>query len=103
MLYVPLPCVLDLKTVAYPNISDNGTNADITCAPPLGFMPSILPLLELTSPITSPMYSSDTTISTFITGSSNTGVALAIPLLNAIEPATLNAISDESTAWYDPS
>ena len=36
-------------------------------------------------------------------GSSSTGLALRAAFLNAIEPAILNAISDESTSWYWPS
>ena len=30
-------------------------------------------------------------------------LAVAIAALNAFLPASLNAISDESTSWYDPS
>ena len=36
-------------------------------------------------------------------GSSSTGSAFSYADLNAIEPAILNAISDESTVWYEPS
>ena len=36
-------------------------------------------------------------------GSRSTGPALLIASLNAIEPAIWNAISDESTSWYEPS
>ncbi len=36
-------------------------------------------------------------------GSSSTGPACSIACFIAIEPATLNAISDESTVWYEPS
>ena len=36
-------------------------------------------------------------------GSSSTGLAFAAAFLNAIEPAILKAISDESTSWYEPS
>ncbi len=32
-------------------------------------------------------------------GSRSTGLAFSIASLNAIDPATLNAISDESTEW----
>jgi hypothetical protein len=42
--------------------------------------------------------SSGVTTSTFITGSSRTGLALLQTFLEAIEPATLNAISLESTS-----
>ena len=41
--------------------------------------------------------------STFMTGSRMTGSAFGNASLTAIEPAILNAISDESTSWYDPS
>ena len=36
-------------------------------------------------------------------GSSSVGCAFSYAALKAIEPATLNAISDESTLWYEPS
>ena len=36
-------------------------------------------------------------------GSSSTGLALRAASLNAIEPATLNAISEESTSCAEPS
>ena len=36
-------------------------------------------------------------------GSSSTGFALRKPSLKPIEPAILNAISFESTSWYEPS
>ena len=55
------------------------------------------------SPITSPTFSSGTATSSRMIGSSSTGSAFAYACLNAIEPAILNAISDESTVWYDPS
>ena len=53
--------------------------------------------------MTSPMYSSGVTTSTANTGSSSIGPALRIASLNAIEPAILNAISEESTSWKQPS
>ena len=53
--------------------------------------------------MTSPMNSSGIVTSTRIIGSSTTGLALATASLIAMEPAILNAISDESTSWYDPS
>ena len=53
--------------------------------------------------MTSPMYSSGTTTSTSMIGSSRRGLAFAQASLNAIEPAILNAISEESTSWYEPS
>ena len=36
-------------------------------------------------------------------GSRMAGSAFAKASLTAIEPAILNAISDESTSWYEPS
>ena len=51
----------------------------------------------------SPTESSGTEISTAITGSSITGSAFAYASRNASEPAILNAISEESTLWYEPS
>ncbi len=38
-------------------------------------------------------------ISSLMIGSSSTGSASANAFLKAIEPAILNAISDESTVW----
>ena len=49
------------------------------------------------------MYSSGVTTSTSMIGSSRTGLALRAASLKAIEPAILNAISEESTSWYEPS
>ena len=69
------------------------------CIPALASIPSILPLLELMSPITSPMYSSGTVTSTFMIGSNSTDFACLQPSLKAIDPAILNAISEESTSW----
>ena len=51
------------------------------------------------SPITSPTFSSGTAMSSRMIGSSSTGSADATACLKAIEPAILNAISDESTSW----
>jgi hypothetical protein len=45
------------------------------------------------------MKSSGVVTSTAIIGSSRTGPALRAPSLKAIEPAILNAISEESTSW----
>ena len=44
-----------------------------------------------------------TVTSTAMIGSSSTGPARSAPSFTAIDPAILNAISDESTSWYDPS
>jgi len=44
-----------------------------------------------------------TVTTTFIMGSRITGSAFFIPSLKAMEAATLNAISEESTSWYEPS
>ena len=49
------------------------------------------------------MYSVGTVISTLIIGSNITALACLHPSLNAIEAAILNAISEESTSWYEPS
>ena len=66
-------------------------------------MPRTLPRLLLRSPMISPMYSSGVVIEIFMMGSSRTGPASAAAFLNAREPAILKAISDESTAWKEPS
>ena len=57
------------------------------------------PRRELRSPMTSPMKSSGVVTSTDIIGSSSTGLARLAASLNAIEPAILNASSEESTSW----
>ena len=75
----------------------------MTCASFRGFIPSIFPRREFRSPITSPIYSSGVTTSTAMIGSRIAGLALRAASLNAMEPATLNAISEESTSWNDPS
>ena len=49
--------------------------------------------------MTSPMFSSGVMTSTAIIGSSRAGLALRAASLKAIEPAILNAISEESTSW----
>ena len=49
--------------------------------------------------MTSPMYSSGVTTSTAMIGSMSTGRARLQASWNAIEPAILNAISEESTSW----
>ena len=66
-------------------------------------MPSGRPRRELRSPITSPTYSSGTATVTVMIGSISTAPAFSIASLNAIEPAILKAISDESTEWCWPS
>ena len=64
---------------------------------------SILPRRDERSPITSPKNSSAIVTSNFMIGSSNIGLAFRAADCNAIEPAILNAISDESTSWNEPS
>src|SRR5262252_4140416 len=61
------------------------------CVPGRASMPSIRPRREFRSPITSPMYSSGTTTSTLITGSSRTGFAFRAASLIASEPASLES------------
>ena len=60
-------------------------------------------LREFKSPVTSPMKLSGTKACTFMTGSRITGFARRAASWNAIEPAILNAASDESTSWKEPS
>ena len=55
------------------------------------------------SPLMSPMYSSGTVTSRFMIGSSSTGLAFSSAFWMPIEPATWNAMSEESTSWYEPS
>ena len=101
--YDPRPCVRERISVAYPNISDSGTRELITWDPPRISIDWMCPRRLFKLPMTSPMYSSGTTTSTRMTGSSSTGCARFAASLNAIDPAILNAISLESTSWYEPS
>ncbi len=96
--YVARPWVRDRRSVAYPNMSDSGTRAEMICVPPRSSCDWICPRRLERLPITSPMYSFGTTTSTRITGSSSTGLAFFAASWNAIDPAILNAISDESTS-----
>src|SRR5438105_11382541 len=66
-------------------------------------IPRIWPRRDDRSPRISPMNSSGITTSTFMIGSSRAGWPLRMPSLAAIEPAMVNAISLESTSWYEPS
>ena len=66
-------------------------------------MPSTRPRRPLRSRLTSPMYASGTRTSTFMIGSSSTGLACWTPSLSAIEAAILNDSSFESTVWNEPS
>ena len=68
----------------------NGTGA--------GFLTLNLTTRELRSPITVPVYSSGTDNGNFMIGSIRIGCACFIASLKAIEPAILNAISEESTS-----
>ena len=67
--------------------------------PAPGSIPSTRPRRLVMSPMTSPTFSSGTVMSSRMIGSSSAGSASANAFLNAIEPAILNAISDESTVW----
>ena len=49
--------------------------------------------------MTSPMYSSGTETQSSTMGSSRTGFRDSMAFLKASEPATLKAISEESTVW----
>ena len=104
MVKVARPWVAERTDVAYPNISDSGTLAVMTSTPPgRGSVPAIRPRRRLRSPTTVPTNSVGATTSTAIIGSSSVGLARRAASLNAIEPAILKAISDESTSWYEPS
>ena len=70
----------------------------IVCELPRCSVPSTRPLLALILPSTSPKYSSGTTTSTFIIGSSSVQAAFSKAALMPMEPAILNAISEESTS-----
>ena len=83
----------------YVSTSAIGTSALIVVMPLVGSIPSSRPRRELRSPLTAPTASSGTVTSSSMIGSSSVGCAFSYADLNAIEPATLNAISDESTVW----
>ena len=78
-----LPASVSLIAIALPRVS----------------CPCTCPRREVRSPMMPPVYSSGVTTSTFMIGSSNTGLALLAPSLKPMEPAILNAISEESTSW----
>ena len=100
---VALPCVMLRSVVAYPNISESGTSLSMAWMPFFISMPRTLPRRELRLLMTSPTYSSGTSISTFMMGSSRMGFAFSAAFLNAMEPATRNAISELSTSCVEPS
>ena len=81
------------------SISAIGTSALTSVMPPTPSVPSGRPRREDRSPITSPTDSSGTEAVTSMIGSSSTGLACSSACFMAIEPAILNAISDESTVW----
>src|SRR6185312_16318765 len=103
MVKVARPWLMERTVVAYPNISDRGTSAVMALPEGVSSIPRICPRRRFRSPITSPEYSSGVTTATFMIGSSSTGLARLKPSLKPIEPAILNAISLESTSWYEPS
>ena len=72
----------------------------MTRAPERSSIDWMMPRRELRSPMTSPMLSSGVVTSTAIIGSRSAGSALRAASFITIEPAILNAISDESTSWY---
>ena len=53
--------------------------------------------------MTSPAWSDGAVTSTFMTGSSRIGCASMKPFCSPIDAAIWNAMSDESTSWYEPS
>ena len=99
----PRPPVIDVSACAYVRISAIGTSALMLVIPPCGSMPWRRPRRELRSPFTAPTDSSGVVTSSSMIGSRSTGSAFSYADLNAIEPAILNAISEESTVWYEPS
>ena len=82
---------------AYVSSSAIGTSALIVVIPAAGSIPRRRPRRELRSPLAAPTASSGTVTSSSMIGSSSVGVAFEYASFQAIEPATLNAISDEST------
>ena len=67
--------------------------------PPTTSVPMGRPRREERSPITSPTAVSGTDAVTSMIGSSSTGEAELSASRIAIDPAILNAISEESTEW----
>src|SRR2546430_2392126 len=99
----PRPPVSEVSDCEYVRMSAIGTSALMLVMPPSGSIPCRRPRRELRSPLTAPTVSSGTTTSSSMIGSSSTGSAFSYACRNAIEPAILNAISEESTVWYEPS
>ena len=81
------------------SISAIGTSALISVIAPTGSIPCGRPRRLLRSPITSPTYASGTDSVTSMIGSSSTGSACSSACFIACMPASLNAISEESTEW----
>ena len=80
-------------------ISAIGTSALTSVMPPTASVPSGRPRREERSPITSPTALSGTEAVSSMIGSSSTEPACSSACFMASEPASLNAISDESTEW----
>ena len=100
----PIPLVVWRRYIAKSCISLTGTSAVIVVfPPPIGSIPRTLPLRLLSSPMISPVLSSGAVTASSPIGSSITGSAWRSPSLYAIDAAVLNAISEESTGWYEPS
>src|SRR5437899_161625 len=76
-------------------MDESGTSDLMICVPGLASMPSMRPRREFKSPITSPMYSSGRTTSTFITGSSSTGWALRLADISADIEFAHHAVHDD--------
>jgi len=95
--------VRDRRSVAYRTFSDSGTRRSTICVPPRVSIEVIFPRRPLRSPMMSPMYSSGTTNLDPHHRLEQHGLPRRAASLKPIEPAILNASSEESTSWYDPS
>ena len=100
----PLPCVIERSWVVYPNISSSGIWARIYLKPFLSPSSATLPLrgCDIADHCTHASHG-DINIH-FHDGFKDNGVCLRQPRLSApIDAASLNASSEESTSWYEPS
>ncbi len=99
MVSTPWPPVMDRRSGAYRSTSFMGTWALISVTPSVESEPRTLPRRLERSPMTSPMFSSGMETVSWTMGSSRMGLHFSMAFLKAREPATLKAISDESTVW----
>ena len=103
---VPTPAVADLSSMMSEAISDSGMWAFTVSQPGQPSRPSkprSWPRCPVTIWLMREVASLGTWISTSTMGSSSTGEHCGMPSVMAMRAAVLNAISELSTSWYEPS